>query len=147
MKIITNKIKEQLKAATIFMENSSTAELEFKISPDKWSKKEILGHLIDSAINNLQRFTEIQFTSQPYVYRAYKQSELVKANGYNESPLNEILSFWQAINQRIIHVIEKQDKDSLALKIDLGEGKIVDLQFLITDYVDHMEYHLKQIMA
>ena len=147
MKETTSKIKKLLVEATIFLENKDKKELEIKDSPEKWSKKEILGHLIDSGINNLQRFTEIQYESQPYILRKYKQNESVIANKYNEAPASETLSFWHNINQSIIRVIEELDEDSLALKVDLGEGEIIDFQFLIKDYVDHMEHHLKQIMS
>jgi|TARA_R110000737_G_scaffold264685_1_gene272514 hypothetical protein len=62
--------------------------------PKKWSKKEILGHLIDSGINNLQRFTEIQFSDRPYVIRKYNQNELVIVNDYQNAEIKEILDFW-----------------------------------------------------
>src|SRR5215203_4736341 len=60
----------------------SSEELLQKSAAVKWSKQEILGHLIDSAINNLKRFTEIQFLPQPYTVISYKQNELVTVNDY-----------------------------------------------------------------
>ncbi len=66
------------------------SDFENKIADMKWSKKEILGHLIDSGINNLQRFTEIQFLEKPYKIRPYNQDELVKANNYQNKNSQEL---------------------------------------------------------
>ena len=85
----------------VFSSVNSIADFDLKISNDKWSKKEILGHLIDSGINNLQRFTEIQFENKPYKIRKYNQDELVKANEYQNSETEEIADFWLSINNRI----------------------------------------------
>src|SRR6187399_13913 len=77
----------------------SSEELVRRPAPGKWSKKEILGHLIDSAINNLKRFTEIQFLPQPYKVISYRQNELVAINHYQDLPLAHLLDFWKTINQ------------------------------------------------
>ena len=88
---ITNKLKELLKIGLEYLSQSSELEMNTRRSPEKWSKKEILGHLIDSGINNLQRFTEIQFEERPYILRTYNQDELVKANSYQTSETSEIM--------------------------------------------------------
>ena len=67
----------------MYIQNCPTEELAQRPAPSKWSKKEILGHLVDSGVNNLQRFTEIQFHPKPYVLRNYNQDELVKINDYH----------------------------------------------------------------
>jgi hypothetical protein len=123
----------------------SEEEMSVKKSPEKWSKREILGHLIDSAINNLQRFTEIQFTEKPYVIRKYNQNELVKVNDYQNSDTQELLSFWLAINKRIEKVIERQTEETLKYKVQIDDETIVDFNFLIKDYIDHLVHHLQQI--
>ena len=123
------------------------SEMTYKVSDEKWSKKEILGHLIDSGINNLQRFTEIQFEEQPYLIKNYKQNELVKANNYQHSETKELLDFWKAINNRILYVFSIQNEKSLSLKIVLDDGHVSDLKFLMEDYVNHLEHHLNQILT
>ncbi|WP_051473780.1 DinB family protein [Aquimarina macrocephali] len=142
---IAQKLSHLLEKGAKLIRDSSENELKSKPSPNKWSKKEILGHLIDSGINNLQRFTEIQFEKKPYKIRKYNQNELVNTNHYNEANTDEILSFWLAINERIIKVIELQDEYTLAYQIEISEGEKSDFKFLIEDYVDHMEHHLDQI--
>lgn len=147
MQEIIDKLDNLLELGVHYFSTSETTEVSYKPSPEKWSKKEILGHLIDSGVNNLQRFTEIQFESKPYVIRKYNQNALVTANDYQNADAKELLSFWLAINQRIKNVIILQTEETLNYKIVLGKDKTADSRFLMTDYVAHMEHHLKQIMV
>lgn len=142
---IVNRLNHLLKTGEDFFNSGTENEFAYKPSSNKWSKKEILGHLIDSAINNLQRFTEIQYSNRPYKIRKYNQDELVKANFYNEVNTEEIITYWIAINRQILHIIQKQDSISLAFKIELDNGNTSDFGNLIEDYVNHMEHHIKQI--
>ncbi len=141
-----NKLEQLIKQGVAYCAQSSEQEMSRKESPDKWSKKEILGHLIDSGINNLQRFTEIQFENKPYNIRKYNQDELVKANDYQNSDLTEIVEFWSSINHRIKNLMAQQTDNTLNYKIELEKGNFSDLRFLMNDYVVHLEHHLKQIM-
>lgn len=145
MEEVKSKLRQLISSTQKHLEKSSDEELHFKPSRDKWSKKEILGHLVDSGINNLQRFTEIQFAPKPYYIRNYNQDELVKANHYQESELKEVLSFWMGINHRILKVIDFLSEDALRYEVIIEEEKS-DLRFLIEDYVAHMEHHINQIL-
>ena len=142
-----DKLSQLLKQGSEFISTSSELELSKKESASKWSKKEILGHLIDSAINNLQRFTEIQYEEKPYLIRGYNQDELVKANDYQNTETKTILQFWLAINHQIMSIINNQTEETLSYKIEFNTGETYDLRFLMTDYVDHIEHHMKQILG
>ena len=120
----TNKLEQLLKSGLEYLSQSSEMEMNRKTSPEKWSKKEILGHLIDSGINNLQRFTEIQFEDKPYIIRKYNQNELVKVNNYQNAKTNEIVEFWLSINNRIKNLIELQTEKTLNYKIELEKDNI-----------------------
>lgn len=146
MKETVYKLENLIDKGLEYILQSSEAEMTQKASPKKWSKKEILGHLIDSGINNLQRFTEILTESTPYKIRPYKQNELVKANDYQHAEIKEIANFWFAINNRICYIIKQQTEETLNYKIEINEGVISDLRFLIKDYVNHLEHHLNQII-
>ena len=141
------KLNKLLTKAEKYLLDSKETDLLIRPNPTKWSKKEILGHLIDSAINNLQRFTEIPFFPQPYIYRPYLQAELVRSNDYQNAELSELISCWLALNKRITKVIELRQKKDLDLKILLTEGETIDLRFLIIDYVEHLEWHVNQILG
>lgn len=122
-------------------------EILRKPSPEKWSRKEILGHLIDSALNNLRRFTEIQFLPQPYIIQSYDQVNLVIVNDYQHLPLDQLLNLWQALNRQIIHVIEMIPKEKLAYPVNpqYDNKEMKNLGWIIGDYVAHMKHHMKQI--
>lgn len=140
------RLEELLKTGQTYLSRASGSDLKYKSLPGKWSKQEILGHLIDSGINNLQRFTEIQSAERPFKVRKYKQDDLVIANAYQDADMSELLPLWLALNKRILKVMEKQTQAALNYRIELPDGQLSDLRFLMTDYVDHLEYHLKQIM-
>ena len=144
---MVNDLEKELVSGFEFISKLSEEEMSFKKNPNKWSKKEILGHLIDSGINNLQRFTEIQFVEKPYRIRNYQQADLVKANDYQNAEAKELLSFWFSINKRIAEVVKKQTETTLNYKIQVDDNTTVDLRFLIEDYIKHLVYHLQQIKS
>ncbi|TSE09258.1 DinB family protein [Aquimarina algiphila] len=117
--------------------------VSYKISEIKWSKKEILGHLIDSAIHNLQRFTEVQFEPKPYIVRKYNQNDLVKVNRYQECTIENIVELWGTLNKQIIFVIKNLSTEELNYKIDIEKDDLKTLDWLIVDYVEHIQHHSK----
>lgn len=125
----------------------SDDELTHKATPGKWSRKELLGHLIDSALNNLQRFTEIPFSEQPYFIQSYNQNELVIVNNYQQLPLEHLLQLWQSLNWQIIYVVKEIPTGKLAYKVDpqYDNHMMQTLGWIICDYVAHMEHHMKQL--
>lgn len=143
---VVKKLEHLLKIGFEYISKSSESELAIKKNSKKWSKKEVLGHLIDSGINNLQRFTEIQFVDHPYRLRKYNQDELVIANDYQNAEIAEILGLWVSINNRICVIMMQQTASTLRFHIELDKMNTADLNFLMKDYVAHLEHHLNQIM-
>ncbi|MCV2484945.1 DinB family protein [Flavobacterium sp. SH_e] len=113
----------------------------------KWSKKEILGHLVDSAIHNLVRFTEINYSEKPYRHRPYNQIDLVNINQYQKIDIKELTQLWYTINKQIVRLMKSVDEKALNYKIILTDESEIDLRFLMTDYVEHLEHHINQIRA
>lgn len=116
--------------------------------PDKWSRKEILGHLIDSALNNLKRFTDAQFADEVYQIQGYNQTDLVAVNHYKELPLSHLLTLWSALNTQILYVTGTIPDETLAQPVQFGTAQTVEKQtlgWLIEDYVAHLEHHLKTV--
>lgn len=120
------------------------ATASYKPAPDRWSKKEILGHLIDSATNNIRRFIEAQFKPSPYLIQRYDQDQCVAVNQYQSIPVAELLSLWTALNRHVIAIMERQDAQSLDLPVQIDDS-LFTLEWLLTDYVDHLEHHVRQI--
>jgi hypothetical protein len=113
----------------------------------KWSKQEILGHLIDSAINNLKRFTDTQCFPQPYTVIRYNQDELVVINRYQELPFEHLLQLWSVLNKQVLYVARNIPAEKLAYTIITTSGESKTLEWLVIDYVEHMEHHLKQVFG
>lgn len=128
-------------------------ELSNKPKPEKWSKKEILGHLCDSVFNNHSRFVRAQFEPEPFKVIPYEQNQWVKLNSYQTMNTNDVINLWVTLNRQIINVLAIIPEDKLGVVCDLGtaafrEGEVEKtLLWLIEDYVVHMEYHLKQIVT
>ncbi|KUJ62989.1 hypothetical protein AR687_06240 [Flavobacteriaceae bacterium CRH] len=116
-------------------------------TPGKWSKKEIIGHLTDSAIHNLVRFTEINYVEKPYQYRTYNQIDLVNLNQYQKMEISELTALWFSINKQIVSIMKSVDEKALDYKIVLSDQSEIDLRFLMTDYVEHLEHHINQIKS
>ena len=144
MNAITKELTQLMADTEAYMLSLTSDELAYRYAPGKWSKKEILGHLIDSAINNLQRFTEIQYAPQPYQSRDYAQDDLVRVNNYHQADVKHLLQLWLSLNRRIIQVIDNLTVDPTTTMLIYREGK-GNLKWLITDYVTHMKHHLRQI--
>ena len=125
----------------------SSEDLLKRPPPGKWSKQEILGHLVDSAINNLKRFTEIQFLPQPYSVISYRQNELVMVNDYQNLSLDHLLDLWRALNRQVVLVVKRIPTDKLNYPVDpqYEDREMKTLGWIICDYVAHMEHHFRQI--
>ena len=108
-----------------------------------WTRKQILGHLVDSAAVNLQRFLRGQV--QPGFSLLYPQEEFVELNAYAERSFADVLALWLAINRQILHVAECIPVDKLDNLCGQGDGEDWTLRFRIIDYVGHMQHHLDQI--
>ncbi|TRX35765.1 DinB family protein [Flavobacterium sp. ZT3R18] len=140
------KFQQLLDENATYLPTIDKTVLEAK-NPDKWSKKEILGHLVDSAVHNLVRFTEINYLEKPYHHRPYSQNDLVNLNQYQTMDINELAQIWLLLNKQIIRVFKNADEKALDYQIIMNDESVIDLKFLMTDYVEHLEYHILQIKA
>lgn len=115
----------------------------WQASPDKWSKKQILGHLIDSAANNHQRFVRLQF-EDGLVLPSYQQNDWVRSQNYAGRAWGHLVELWLAYNQHLAHVLRHADASAAGHVWKAPEGD-VKLQFVIEDYLQHLRHHLAQI--
>jgi hypothetical protein len=114
-----------------------------KPAPNKWSKKEILGHLIDSAANNHQRFIRLQLEREISL-PGYEQDGWVRVAQYQNRPWAEIIALWAAYNRHLATIIESLDPSALG-HVWHSPGGDLTLEFIATDYVSHLKHHLRQI--
>ena len=111
-----------------------------------WSRKQVLGHLIDSASNNHQRF--VRAAQQPSLdFPGYDQEGNVRVQAPQEADWLLLITLWSAYNRYLAHVISRLPASKLETICRIGSGKPVTLAFVATDYLTHLVHHLKQIGA
>lgn len=139
--ILKNIVEQEL----LRFEKISEESWSYKISPEKWSKKEILGHLCDSALTNIRRFVVTQYKENENI--VYDQDFWVKAQNYQNISTSEIISLWKFLNFQIVHAVENIPDEMLQRTCDTTktEPQRFTLEFIIQDYLDHLQYHLKAI--
>ena len=126
-------------------------------APGKWSIKEIIGHLIDSASNNHQRFVRAQW-SDDLICPSYDQDAWVSTQDYQAAAWRELVELWRAYNLHLAWVMTaipasvrqrertKHNLDRVAFRAVPAE-RPVTLEYFMRDYVEHMKHHLEQISA
>jgi hypothetical protein len=128
------------------IKNLHSFEVNNKPSPSKWSKKEILGHLCDSAINNIPRVVKAQFEHLPFNVTSYAQDDWVRLSDYQNQSIDNVIKLWTSLNRQFVNIISLIPGEKLSYECNhYSEGKTT-LKWLIDDYLAHLEHHLKQIL-
>ena len=135
----------------------SDADAARRPSPSAWSAKEIIGHLIDSASNNHQRFVRARW-QDTLVFSGYEQEGWVEAQGYQMTDWQELLDLWALYNRHIARVMERTP-DDVRLRSHVVHNlherawqfvpadQPTTLDYFMRDYVGHLQHHLRQIDA
>jgi hypothetical protein len=113
--------------------------------PGRWAPKEILGHLIDSAGNNHQRFVRGQL-SVSLDSPGYEQESWVAVQDYLGQPWPRLIQLWSAFNLHLLHVMRNVREPALETPVSIRGAAPVPLSFVMQDYVRHLEHHLSQIL-
>ena len=140
-----NELRAEVAAALPRLRALSEARAAAPRGDGKWVRKEILGHLIDSAANNQQRFVRAPF-SDPFVWPGYDQNAWVSAHAYRERPWTELVDLWAASNEQVAAAMRSVPADRLGTSCVIGSDPAVTLEWLMGDYVRHMRHHLAQIL-
>jgi DinB superfamily len=134
---IVERAQEHLVALT-------EAESQSRQAAMKWSRKEVLGHLIDSASNNHQRFVRAQLLGE-LVFPGYAQEDWNRVQQYQSETWENLVRLWTSYNLHLAHIIAAIPESAAENRCTIGDHEPVMLQFLVTDYVKHLEHHLAQI--
>lgn len=145
MKEIAQQIRTAVKDAKIQFLVIDQEIANIKPAPDKWSKKEILGHLIDSAANNHQRFVRAVYNEADN-FPSYKQNEWVRIQKYNESSWKSLIELWAAYNNHLSDLLERIPVSSKSAPCNLGKSEPASLEWIVKDYLRHMNHHINKII-
>ncbi len=146
MKVLAKQISQVVMEHATIIRSIPLTDFDFKPSPVKWSKKEILGHLVDSAQNNLQRFVRGQYESAPPKI-IYFQDEWVKLQRYGDYDKEELIQLWVSLNKHLCHTLSVMDQSNVEKQCDTGKPgtELHTLKFLAEDYLTHMKHHLEHV--
>ena len=151
------KIREILSRFKAYLDVQISLDLSSKPLPHKWSKKEILGHLIDSAYHNHKRFLRADKKGD-LIFEGYDQNEWVAKNNYQNRDAKEVIALFLVVNFHISDLINNIDEgvldymtethnfDKICMK-QVESGGPVSLRYLVEDYIFHLEHHLNQIIV
>jgi hypothetical protein len=125
------------------LQQLSQEKLDHRYAPGKWSKKEEIGHLIDSAQNNIRRFIEAQYQAEPPTI-VYNQDEWVKLSDYDHYNSTDLLRLWILLNNHILIILRKMPEDKYGNICQRREPHTIE--WLAADYNKHLKYHLHRIL-
>ncbi|WBO83754.1 DinB family protein [Hymenobacter yonginensis] len=122
-------------------------ELSRPLQPGGWSRRQLLGHLLDSATNNYQRFVLCQLGPEPFRMVSYQQDGWVACGAYQTAPAAELLQLWTLYNRQLARLLAQFTPASLQHRCEFENGYTVTLGWVVEDYVVHMEHHIRQIIG
>jgi hypothetical protein len=146
MKEPSEKLRYLVDAAEPRLREITELESAKPILSGGWSRKQVLGHLIDSASNNHQRF--VRAALQPTLeFPAYDQVGNIRVQAVQDADWPLLVALWTAYNRYLAHVIAHLPASKLDTVCRIGSDEVVTLGFLVTDYLTHLVHHLHQLGA
>lgn len=147
MQHLINELTATVEHRAALLKNVPESAFTTRPAPGKWSKKEIIGHLIDSAQNNIQRFVRAQHEAQ-LVHILYRQDDWVRLQNYQDYPPADLLQLWVLLNRHLAHIWKQMAGQDWRLTCRLGTLETPEtwtLEMLATDYVRHLKHHLESV--
>lgn len=143
---IASDLGRTVAQAKPMLEKLNNADTSLRPAPDKWSRKEILGHLLDSASNNHQRFVRAALQGE-LTFPGYDQERLVELQQFREMDWGFLVDFWVAYNRFLAHTINCLPAKAAKITCLVGENAPATLEWLAQDYVEHLKHHLNQVLG
>src|ERR1700732_3322953 len=137
MRELSEKLRSLVEAAEPRLREISETESSQPILAGGWSRKQVIGHLIDSASNNHQRFVRAALQSS-LDFPGYDQAGSVRVQAFQEADWALLVSLWAAYNRHLAHVLARTPAEKLDTPCQIGSGEPVTLGFLAADYVAHL---------
>ena len=146
MKSVIEDLQQAVDEAAAVFARLTDADTSAPQAAGKWSRKQLLGHLIDSAANNHQRFIRGQLDG-PHAFPGYEQEAWVERNGYTDAAWSDLVALWQNYNYHLLRVLARIPTDKLNVQCTVGDSEPMTLGFIAEDYVRHLKHHVQQLLA
>ena len=142
MKSTAAELEKLINLHLLNLKDIKEEEYSFKPSPAKWSKKEILGHLIDSAQSNIRRFIVAQYEENPFI--KYNQDKWVSIANYQQWDTPDIINLWYLLNKQVSHILNNTPANMYNRTSQTDA--LHTIEWLAADYVKHLRHHLHVIL-
>ena len=146
MQTVVEDLQRAVEDAAAKLAQFNEADVSSPMGEGKWSRKQLLGHLIDSASNNHQRFIRAQ-SGGSTAFPGYAQEIWVERNGYGDAAWDDLVALWQAYNKHLMRVIARIPADKFDIACTVGESEPMTLGFIAEDYVRHLKHHVQQLLS
>jgi hypothetical protein len=146
MKELSGRLLRMVEVAEPRLRAISEMESEKSILPGGWSRKQVIGHLIDSASNNHQRFVRAALQTS-LEFPGYDESGNVRVQAVQQAHWDLLVDLWSAYNRYLAHVISELPSSKLETLCRIGSEDAVTLDCLVKDYLTHLTHHLGQMSA
>ena len=143
---LASALRAEVDRAAAYFRSLGETDVTRSRGAGKWVKKEILGHLIDSAANNHQRFVRAQLAN-PFTGPGYDQQAWVLLHRYRERPWADLVDLWLTLNRHVAAVIEAAPAEKLQTPCLIGDHEQTSLEWWMRDYLRHLKHHLEQLEA
>jgi broad specificity phosphatase PhoE len=143
---IASDLGRTVAQAKPLLEKLNNADTSLRPAPGKWSRKEIVGHLLDSASNNHQRFVRATLQGE-LKFPGYDQERLVELQQFREMDWGFLVDFWAAYNRFLAHVMNSLPAKAAKITCNIGSNPPATLEWIAQDYVEHLKHHLNQILG
>jgi len=143
---LSGELLRVVNSAEEILRHVSAEESRLPILAGGWSRKQVIGHLIDSATNNHQRFVRASLQDS-LEFPGYDQNGWARIQAAAEADWTLLVALWANYNRYLAHVIAHLPSAKLEVPIRIGQNEPITLQFLVEDYLRHMLHHLSQIGA
>jgi hypothetical protein len=143
---LSAELLQTVDSAEGLLRQVSTDESGGPVLAGGWSRRQVIGHLIDSASNNHQRFVRASLQDS-LDFPGYDQNGWSRVQSVEEADWPLLVALWANYNRFLAHVIAHLPADKLNVTVRIGQNDPVTLQFLAEDYLRHLLHHLRQMGA
>jgi hypothetical protein len=145
MEQLIQEISKQIAEVEVKLKSLTESELSFKKSTESWSKKEILGHLVDSAQNNIRRMVVGQYRANENII--YDQNIWVNSADYQHYNSNDLIHLFVLLNKHFCIVLKNLPKETYKTLTNWGNEipELVSLEYVAHDYLKHLKHHINQL--